>query len=379
MTDKTVSEQVFSLLRNALFGEEIDLSLFPEGETDWRAIQKFVGKQTLTGLIADTVINNAEQLQPGKDLLRNFAFKLAAVKQSHALLNERLADVVGKMTANGIPSVLFKGQGIARLYPTPELRQCGDIDLYIGKENIDKAYQIMAGMQINEETVSESSKHIHLSYNGVDVELHRIAETLPSPFANHRWQKWTVEQLTSDQLVHYDFKGVDVAVPPIEFNVIFIFNHLYHHFVSGGIGLRQLCDWAMVLHTYHDKIDINTLTANLKRFDLYVVWRYFICILVEKLGLPVNEAPLYDKQKSHKVDLILEYIFNGGNFGHYYETTKRPEGYFAGKLHSFKNITRYTLSMRAISVRAMLSTYFRYVYEGIRAIVEDKLHINRAH
>jgi hypothetical protein len=377
MTTQIISEQVFALLRNALWGKEIDFSLFPEGETDWNAIQKFISKQTLIGLIADAVIRNAEQLKPGKETLRALTFKLASIKQSHALLNERLADIVGMMTANDIPSVLFKGQGIARLYPTPELRQCGDIDLYIGHKNIDKAFAIMTDLQLDDESIQESDKHIHLSYKGVDVELHRIAETLPSPIANHRWQKWTIEQLTNGKLIHYDFNGVDVATPPVEFNTVFIFNHLYHHFITGGIGLRQLCDWAMLLHTYHNQIDIDTLRTNLKRYNLLEVWQYFICILVDKIGLPTDEALLYNPKNSLKNDYILQHIFTGGNFGHYREISKRPDGYFAGKLHSFKNATKYIFSMRLISFRSMLTTFLSYLYNGILAIIYDKLHINR--
>lgn len=377
MTPNITADQVFALVHNALWNKEINLNLFPEDKTNWAAILKFAKQQTLYGIVADAIIRNAEQLKPGRDVLRSCAFKLAAVKQTNALLNQRVAEVVKIMTDNSIPSVLFKGQGIARLYPTPELRQCGDIDLYVGRENAYKARDIMVSLGLKAEIENDGAKHIHIMYKDVELELHRRAATLPSPIANNRWQKWTIEQLTGDNLLSYDFNGVNVTVPPIEFNVIFIFYHLYHHFTTEGIGLRQLCDWAMTLHAYHDKIDRDRLEVNLKRFGLLDAWRYFICILVDKLGLPADEAPLYDAENRTKEDMILSTIIAGGNFGHYHDDDERPKGYFAGKIFTFRHRIKYIFSVRLISVKDSLVTFLGYTYEGIDAIIHDKLHLRR--
>lgn len=58
----------------------------------------------------------------------------------HSQMNMTLQLLVLTLRKAGIEPVLLKGQGLSRYYPTPELRQCGDIDIYVGEENYEKAY-----------------------------------------------------------------------------------------------------------------------------------------------------------------------------------------------------------------------------------------------
>ena len=81
---------------------------------------------------------------------------------------------------------------------------------------------------------------------GVTLENHREMVTIFSPAL----QREFLRQLDAwypqgARIVEID--GYDIPVPPLEFDVLFIFLHMYKHFVLEGVGLRQLCDWAIVL------------------------------------------------------------------------------------------------------------------------------------
>ena len=50
-------------------------------------------------------------------------------------LKQILASAVSLLRQHGIEPVLLKGFGLAMLYPNPNLRQFGDIDLFVGLDN----------------------------------------------------------------------------------------------------------------------------------------------------------------------------------------------------------------------------------------------------
>ena len=67
-----------------------------------------------------------------------------------------------------------------------------------------------------------------------------------------------------------------------------------------GLGMKQLCDWAMVLYRHRDAIDKKRLNEYLVGVGLK---KAYLCIgawLVEKLGFPENcfPFPLTAKNKS---------------------------------------------------------------------------------
>ena len=61
----------------------------------------------------------------------------------HLTLNRYLVRLVAFFEQNGIKTVLLKGAGVAANYPEPVLRECGDIDLYVGPEQYEKACALM--------------------------------------------------------------------------------------------------------------------------------------------------------------------------------------------------------------------------------------------
>ena len=108
-----------------------------------------------------------------------------------------------------------------------------------------------------------------------------------------------------------------VTVPPAQFNIFYVFYHAFHHFMTSGLGLRQLCDLAILLHAYHDRIDVRELESILKEYKLDKEWRLFTGLLTDALGLPEGEAPLHDSSQVPLSGKLLDTIFNDGNFGHH--------------------------------------------------------------
>ena len=134
--------QLLELLRSGLWGKAADPSVF-EGSVDWSAIVSTAMDQTVALIVADGYATLPAQLQPPKKIQFNIEALRVRTAQAHQLLNHGLAEFSHLLDDNGIHHVLFKGQGLAQNYINPHSRTCGDIDLYVGEKNLDKAKAIM--------------------------------------------------------------------------------------------------------------------------------------------------------------------------------------------------------------------------------------------
>lgn len=325
----------FSLLRAGLWDKDVELCLFGS-PVDWQSLLEQGRKQTVLGVLADGIGKLPPALRPPFPIHRSLQQELLHIRQGHILLNHVLQEIWEKLACAGIRPVLLKGQGMAQYYVCPEQRQCGDIDLYVGPEQYDHACQVLKkyGKPTGEE--NESSKHRHFHRNGVIIEIHRLAGTFSDPLTNKRFQRLTRTYLHEDGYCFEKLKGTDVSLPPVNFDALFLFFHMVGHFIHGGVGLRQVCDWALFLSARSADIDKERLSREIRFLHMEKFWRLFGGIAVDYLGLSGNSFPDFfftgKKEMRRAMNLILE----TGNFGHYFfDLSLRPKNYYGGKLYGF--------------------------------------------
>jgi len=354
---------LLELVRSSLW--ERPATGLPE-EVDWAKVYTLARQQTLLGLLADAVRRLPQERKPDTEMVQKLQVFCMRNIQSHMLITNRLAGSLEILRSAGVEPVLFKGHGLAINYPDPMSRQCGDIDLYVGKKDYDKAVQACRQAFEEDEHDSESIKHFHFNNGGVSVEIHRIAETIPGIFQNRRYQRWTVESLQPSALRKTDIEGVTVSLPPHNFNAVYVMNHAWHHFVTGGVGLRQFCDWTVYMHKFGKEIDVQQLEKDLRSFGLLKVWKIFACVAVNFLGFPEDECPLYDAGAKSSAEKAMEIVWTDGNFGRYSErSSKRPEGYSSGKIHSMIVTTKRYFRILPVYPSHILSAWVLYFFNGI--------------
>ena len=364
-------EEVFlSVLRSALWGHPVQV---PDGFNDWGAVMKLANMQAVNGLVWDVMVTN----QKIKSSIPEQA--VAAMRDipknnlsMHTKLNNALILVVTTLREHGIEPVLLKGQGLAKYYPVPELRQCGDIDLYVGLDNYEKAYDVLKPIvsDIDEkDRIWEGDKHFHANIGSVLIEVHRFAEVFMDKTLNQVYQSYAENGLESN-LASLDFGGISVTTPANDFNVYYVFKHLWHHCVSSGVGLRQLCDLAVFL-SIHD-VDRDYLGRILTEMKDMKPWKTFGCVLVDYLGLPEHRFPFYDSRRRHKGELLLKLILSDGNFGHYrdYNREKRY-GYFKEKVISLNLILSHHFEIFRIFPYYRNYHFLHTIKLGISQVLKD--------
>lgn len=370
ISSATVSN-LLALTRTSLWHTPAECLPFDALPIDWDEIGVLSVQQTVAPLALNTALNMPERYLPPKELILKAYSLIERNRRTHVLLDRSVAEACHKLSEIGIRPVLLKGQAYALAYPDKTLRQCGDIDLYIGEKDYRNAYMAtkVFGWK-GDERFDMSAKHYGCTLNGVRIELHRVAGILPSTRCNQRFQEWSRRQMQSGRSVVIE--GKEIAVPTPIFDMVFVFMHLYHHFINGGIGLRQVCDWTILLHTHHKDVEVAELEKLLKDFGLLRGWRLFTPIAVRHLGLPENECPLYSRKHNKEADRILSFILKEGNFGRAARRkSRRPKKYLIRKIHSLLSLSRTLLPKLAIDPQLILTEYIKYVKNGMTRILKD--------
>lgn len=363
-------EQFFALLQSGLWGNPVDTDLFGEN-TNWEGILAMAKMQTVSGVLFDRITQLSPEKQPPTTLMRSLYQTVIRIEQSHELLNQALTEIASLLQSEGIRFVLLKGQGVAQNYPNPRHRQCGDIDLYVGEKQCEKARSVLLRIctEPENECTRETVKHKILYIKGINIDLHFLIDNRNSCF-----QRWFDAIFQTNQLREWHLNGTTVFLPPVKFDIIYIFKHASHHFISDGVGLRQLCDWAIYLNTFENQIDKEELLQNLKTFGLLRLWQIFGYIVVNQIGLSKEKFPFYSEKHEQLARKIVDEILLLGNFGQYNpKRTERPSNYFFGKLYTFTRIFRrawHLLLLLPVDVTVHFAQFFTM---GVRQVIKDKL------
>ncbi|MCQ2265551.1 MAG: nucleotidyltransferase family protein [Bacteroidales bacterium] len=285
---------------------------------------KTAQQQTTTGLVCHAMLKHDKELNLSYDIKTQIRYQLFKVASKHKRTNAVIATLVSALRKKGIESVLLKGQGLANNYPTAELRQCGDIDLYVGENNYDAACAIVNTLAGRNEVSNslETDLHYHIICNGVIVEIHRLTATFQDQNINATYQYYSDDGMSVGKNTII-LNGVTVYLPDDTFNAFFVFSHALHHFISYGIGMRQLCDWVMLLHAKHDSINRDKLFEMLHCLNLLDAWQVFGSIAVNWLGLPMAEMPFYNAKCNNRAKRTINIILKEGNFGKEWNMSKK--------------------------------------------------------
>ena len=368
---RKVEDIFFSLLRSALWGTDVQI---PEDFAQWGTVMKFAKTQALLGLVAEVLLTRNEIRNT---LPEKFVEKLQHISMTnvgmHSQMNMTLQLLVPALRNAGIEPVLLKGQGLAKYYPTPELRQCGDIDIYVGEENYEKAYDAILPIvtEIDDRSRIWRFMHFDAKVGPVMIEVHHKADNMYSNKREKIYREYMLKGLTKD-LCPIRFGQVDVMTPNDTYNAFYVFGHLWRHFTTSGVGLRQFCDWACFLHTHVGKLDLQYLKKMLDELGFMKPWQTLGCFLVKELGLPETEFPFYNEEYAGNADQVRKYVMTDGNFGrNVLAGREKSRSYLHGKWVSLKfHIKRFFRMLVIFPKHTMLRLWYM-LRDGFTRVLKD--------
>ena len=219
-------------------------------EADWKELYRIAKKQCLEGVLFDGIKKlPAEHVGMKKELLLQWMAESQMLEKANVRLNDAAIQVSEWFRKKGFRTCILKGQGNALMYPNPYSRTPGDIDIWVeGGDN--RVISFVRSISPHEKACYH---HIEFpSYKGVEVEVHYRPSFLLCFWNNRKLQKY-YERVKEEQFSHRVMfsEQREVAIPTVEFNLIFQLTHIFSHLMNEGIGLRQLVDYYYVLCDFY--------------------------------------------------------------------------------------------------------------------------------
>ena len=317
---------IFVALRDALWRNN---EVLPYGLAEEETAELFVivSKQAVSGLVMDAMIRH--DIRMPQQRVFEMVGLLEQIRQQSRAINEGVVRLDNLMADGGIRYSIVKGQVVASYYPNPLIRQSGDIDYFCDAKNFPLSQEMVKKSWGIEAEREESELHVHYYYQGVTYEGHFSLANLYGKKRDDYWKRLIGNDGGATVLINgHQIKTLSPTV-----HTLYVFIHLYSHLLALGVGLRQFCDLAVMLHYCKEKVDTEALRVHLKTLGMERAYRACGSILVDYLGLPAEDLgySLVESDRRYGKK-IMDVVMFRGNMGHY-----NKKGGFSGWKHKIES------------------------------------------
>ena len=285
----------YQLLRMAL-GRQVCLPHTPN-EQEWKALYELAKKQSLIGVcFAGVQKLQTQRQEPPEMTYLTWMGMAAKIQQRNEVVSRQCVELQGQLAADGVRSCVLKGQGVGALYRVHEndndnnknssdlsmLRQSGDIDVWVDTDE-EGALRWVKKYQ---RELDFDYKHVHLDVlEGTSVEVHYRPSTSRVPWYMKRVEHFTREKACWTNAVALG-DGM-VNVPSLEFNLVFILQHIFGHLFAEEMTLKQYLDYYFVLKQAHvEGADVQEAYRWMLRMGMGSFAKATMWLLREVFGMP---------------------------------------------------------------------------------------------
>ena len=231
------------LLRASLIDDIPQVTKFEDiSNLDWQFAMDLLRKHGLAAVTFTAIEKLPHNLRPSKELILIwFGLKMQQERQ-YSLRRKAVDSLIDLWSDAGLKVVELKGNSIGRYYPKPELRYSCDFDSFllendaIGGSGYERGNQIVesAGISVKRDFYKNSSFY----WKGVFVENHQFC----TPVRGNREMKHLERILRQ-------------LVGTVDFNALFLMEHMWSHFFEDALTLKQLADWVVMRKCCWNDVD----------------------------------------------------------------------------------------------------------------------------
>lgn len=292
---------LLSMLRASLTGTAP--AVRPSSKEDWDALLESAKRQGIIGILWHAVsapFPSPENEAPSSSIPEwefhartSWQLIVQYIEQRNDLLNFTCSKVIRNFALENIRTCILKGQALGQLYPNPQWRQPGDVDVWIegGKDFVLEYVK-----KYFSQPVENGPLHSSLTLkNGVELELHYAPVHSNMPSFNTILQKWFKEHAPWNTDSTGPFRPVSSPEAEHEwvlFNSVYLLTHIVTHMRAEGVGFKQILDLYWLMYRYDSPIEEIPAAILKPILPLYkaLTWVFLqIGMPEEKLWIEPNE------------------------------------------------------------------------------------------
>lgn len=353
---------LFHLLRIAIGTEEIGDCNF-EG-VSWQAVYRLARKQ---GVLAIAFDGLTKLFEYNKEFAESFPQSLklqwinATFTIEHRYEKQRdvCAELAEKWAEQGIKTLCLKGLAFSTYYPQPNHRECGDFDCYLYddyKKGNDIARAL--GAKVDDGWY----KHSEIIYRKVMVENHRFI------VAVRNGKKYMALHRLLDEIARTEpttpLFDTKIEMPSAMFNALFMNHHSLIHFLSEGIRLRHLLDWAMFIQREQNNLDWERFYNLCEEYDMRAFVDCSTALAVEIFGIEISNPKIV--VQSPYTERVLSSIINDDD-----SVFSQNIGAWRKRVMLVRNLFASRWKYEAFSNQNIFSKFFTLVWGYLTHPEED--------
>ena len=292
MYNRPLHHELFlELLRSSLWKRTPNSVLFRNlDETIWEKVMDTAQKQALLGVCYPALNRLPSDSIPPKSIYLVWAAKANYIRQDNRKKLNILSELLTLFENHDIHPIVMKGFSSAILYPEPDLRICGDLDLFI-PDKYEESVKLIETLGFE---TSFTHKHHKFYYDGVLIELHH--DIISPPF----------KKLSQYSVCEVEHSGVKFKVFDDTTIGLLLLTHAVIHLIGPGLGFRHVCDL--------DLLNYKSSFMEYAQFNEYATdnrLQKILDIFKELINVIKSNSSTHPKV----IDLIEKDIFSQGDCG----------------------------------------------------------------
>ena len=299
-------ETLSTLLRVAI-GAECAERVNVEG-VSWQAVYAMARKQ---GVLAVAFDGLSKIFEHNKEFAKAFPLSLklqwinatCSIEQRYENSKAVCSELVDRWAEQNIKVLCLKGLAFSTYYPQPNHRECGDFDCYL-YDDYDRGNVI--AKQLGAKVDDEWYKHSEIIYRKAMIENHRFIVAVRNGKKTKKLHS-LLDNIarTEERKPIFDTR---IEMPSAMFNALFMNHHSLTHFLSEGIRLRHILDWALFLAKEQDNLDWERFYALCEEFDMRAFVDCSTAVAIKVFNIEITNPKIV--VESPYTERVLDSILN---------------------------------------------------------------------
>lgn len=348
-----------------LWQKPVDVALLSR-EIDWAALYDLAVSQTIHGLFVDGVNRFISSIAlgektslvciPDEDTVLDWGSAQIFLQRRNTLMGKALKKMTGMLNEARVRFVVVKGQVCGSRWPEPLHRVPGDVDLMVLPEDHIRARQVFERMGA-ENIEGAEFKHVTYALGDISWELHFMLHRFGQSRLQSLFDDWVRQSLLAPEMaaiVYGDGRSTEIPVLAPEVEVIHLLLHFVHHAIHEGCGMRQLIDFALVLHHGLARLNQELLLSRIHDLQLDTAFHTVVYLAEHVVGMPrcglVRSVSPSVKRLARRIE---KRMMTDGNFGHGTGWTK-PTGLWGSFCYNLRSFHRELMFLPLWPKEAML-------------------------
>lgn len=275
-------------LLSIAIGTDKEFSLNIKENVSWQEIYNLAQKQGVLAIAFDGLIKIFEQ---NKELTKSFpqSLKLQWINATYNIEKRYdyskivCSELVNKWAEQNIQTICLKGLAFSTYYPIPNHRECGDFDCYLFD---DYAKGNAIARELGARVKDDWYKHAEILYRKVMIENHQYIVAVRNGKRN-RDLHYLLDTLARNEKREV-VSDTKIEIPSVMFNALFMNYHSLAHFLSEGIRIRHIMDWALFLQKEQHNLDWRRFYDICEEYGLKIFVDCITAITVKRFNLSIT-------------------------------------------------------------------------------------------